>query len=332
MKMDKSPKKSLKQSISDEPSSRQELAEAKILKAQLKAAYQVIDEQNERLENVAKKRFAIPTQRQAKTSKGCYVRVIIPDTHGSQIDPAAAAAFIADLDQLQPREIIHLGDAIDCGGFLAQHHVMGYVAESEYTFEQDVEAANMFLDRVQAAVPTASFDLLEGNHDRRIETWCVTQSLRSKIDASMLKRMFGVDAQLHLSKRGINHFEQGKTYENCRIPATIRRGHCFFTHGTKHGKNAASAMLSRFGANVVFGHVHKLLSASDRTVKDGEIGAWCAGSLCYQQPLWRHSDPTDWCQGYGVQYVRPDGDFLHVNIPIIEGKSFLVQMAKAIGK
>lgn len=312
--------------------SRSDNPETKMLKAQLKSAYQIIDQQTERLEKVAKTSFNIPTQRKSRTSKGCYVRVIIPDTHGSAIDPTAAAAFLADLDQLAPREIIHLGDAIDCGGFLAQHHVWGYVAESEYTFEEDVAAANEFLDRVQKLAPKATFDLLEGNHDRRIETWCVTQSLRSKIDAAMLKRMFGVDAQLHLSKRGINHFEQGKFYEGCRIPATIRRGRCYFTHGTRHGKNAASAMLNRFGANVVFGHVHKLLSASDRTVKDGEIGAWCVGSLCRQQPLWRHSDPTDWCQGYGVQYVRPDGDFLHVNIPIIDGKSYLVQMAKAIGK
>lgn len=325
-------KSTLAKKLSSESPTRKDEKQASLLRSQLRAAHNLIDEQNERLEKLAAKKFVIPSQRKQKTSKGCYVRVICPDTHGSQIDKQAAAAFLQDLEELQPREIIHLGDAIDCGGFLAQHHVWGYVAESEYTFEEDVAAANAFLDEVQKRCPGATFDLLEGNHDRRIETWCVTQSLRSSIDAAMLKRMFGVDAQLHLAKRGINHFEQGKTYEGCRIPATIRRGRCYFTHGTKHGKNAANAMLSRFGANVVFGHVHKLLSASDRTVKDGEIGAWCVGSLCHQQPLWRHSDPTDWCQGYGVQYIRPDGDFLHVNIPIIEGKSFLVQMAKAIGK
>lgn len=311
---------------------RRESAQVKSLKAKLESAFAIIDQQNERLEKLAQTKFVIPNQRQQKTSKGCYVRVICPDSHGSSIDPLAAAAFLADLQELQPKEVIHVGDAIDCGGFLAQHHVWGYVAETEYTFEQDVSAANEFFDRVQAAAPKASFDYLEGNHERRIEAWCVTQSLRSKIDAGMLKRMFGVATQLHIAKRGIRHFEQGQTYDGCRVQSTIRRGRCYFTHGTKHGKNAANAMLTRFGANVVFGHVHKLLSASDRTVKDGEIGAWSVGSLCKQQPLWRHSDPTDWCQGYGVQYVRPDGDFLHCNIPIIDGKSYLVQMAKALGK
>ena len=52
-------------------------------------------------------------------------------------------------------------------------------------------------------------------------------------------------------------------------------------------------------------------------------GAWCCGYLGRAQPLWRHSDPTDWTQGYGVQLVRPNGDFLHINTPIIEGKSYL---------
>lgn len=296
------------------------------LKDRLAAANRMIEQQQERIEGLTKAKFSIPTQRHAKTSKGCFVRLIVPDTHGSQIDPTAAAAMFADIPELRPKEIVHLGDAIDCGGFLAQHHVWGYVAESQYTFEQDVSAANVFFDKLQALAPSAAIHYLEGNHDRRIETWCVTQALRSTIDAAYLKKMFGVAAQLHIAKRGIHHWEQGKRYMDCRIPATIRLGNCFFTHGTKHGKNAAASMLSRFAGNVVFGHVHKLLSASDRTVKDGEIGAWCPGSLCFEQPLWRHSDPTDWCQGYGVQLVRPTGDFLHINVPIIDGKSYLMQL------
>jgi predicted phosphodiesterase len=324
--MGKRGSRSLVDEIAAGPSAESVSRREKQLLSSLRAAEQIIEQQQERIDKLAVSKFSIPTQRQNRTSKGCYVRLIIPDTHGSAIDPNAAAAMFSDCERLKPREIIHLGDAIDCGGFLAQHHVWGYVAESEYTFESDVAAANVFFDRLQAIAPKAVIHYLEGNHDRRIETWCVTQSLRNQIDAGYLKKMFGVRIQLHIEKRGIHHWEQGKRYMDCRIPATIRLGNCFFTHGTKHGKNAASAMLGRFAGNVVFGHVHKLLSASDRTVKDGEIGAWCPGSLCFEQPLWRHSDPTDWCQGYGLQLVRPNGDFLHINVPIIGGKSYLVDL------
>ncbi len=657
--MSKRRHKSLIDDIAATPSVAETSRREKSLLDRLRAAEKLIEQQQERIDRLAVAKFSIPTQRQARTSKGCKVRLIVPDTHGSALDPMAASAMFADCERLKPQEIIHLGDAIDCGGFLAQHHVWGYVAEAEYTFEQDVVAANMFFDRLQALAPKADFHLLEGNHDCvtpdhevltsngwmpieqvtvndlvatmnddrnvewqyplatictqyndelvtaggpfmrfavtkkhrlwsfsqsdkliceragdlanitttrtfpvavgnpqeeyhitdsdirltawiltdgcltgavsifqskannfdvirdvirsagenftensrhrsppeisgvqvksslpetifrlsskssrnvasrlfgisdwnckdrqqksipkwvwklsqrqfdvfleslidgdgtrnnggrhgssytlygkldfldsmqallcvngyraslskryvkasgahywclniskrstvkyqclnlqkkpycgnvycltmandnfivrhrgrvhvtgncRIEKWCVTQALRNRIDAAYLKKMFGVRVQLHIEKRGIYHWEQGKRYMGCRIPATIRLGNCFFTHGTKHGKNAASAMLSRFAGNVVFGHVHKLLSASDRTVKDGEIGAWCPGSLCFEQPLWRHSDPTDWCQGYGVQLVRPNGDFLHINVPIIGGKSYLVDL------
>lgn len=122
----------------------------------------------------------------------------------------------------------------------------------------------------------------------------------------------------------------GEFYDDCRIQGTVRAGKCFVTHGTRHGKNAAQQMLSRFNACVVFGHVHKLLSASDRNVKDGEIGAWSVGHLGQQQPCWRHGDPTDWSQGYGFQIVQPSGDFLHINVPIIEGRSYLYTLGKLL--
>ena len=89
-------------------------------------------------------------------------------------------------------------------------------------------------------------------------------------------------------------------------------------------------MLNRLKANVVFGHLHKLMSAMDRNVEDGEIGAWSVGHLGRQQPLWRHGDPTDWSQGYGFQIVQPNGAFLHVNVPIIDGKSYLMDLVKCL--
>lgn len=302
------------------------------LQSELEAAKKIIEQQQERIEALGKKRWSIPTQgKSSRPERDGHVRLIISDTHGSAIDWKAYSAMLDDVEALAPTEIIHLGDVIDCGGFLAQHHTMGYVAETSYTFENDVDQANVALDKIQAVAPKASFDLLEGNHDRRLETFCLTQALRNQQDAAYLNSLFGVEAQLHVKKRGINLFKQGVFYDKCRIPATIRRGNCFFTHGSSHGKNAANVMLARFGANVVFGHVHKILSASDRTVKHGEIGAWCPGGLCKQQPLWHHTNPTDWSCGYAVQLVRPNGDFLHINVPVINGKSYLVNLAKKVG-
>ena len=635
------------------PQARHDQNLIKSLRKQLAARDKIIDEQNIRIERQGKDRFVIPRQKSPRKTKGGFVRAIIPDTHGCFVDPDALAAMLEDLRLLAPKEIVLLGDHLDCGGFLSQHHTLGYVAEAAYTFDDDVDAGNDMLDRVQAICPKADIHYLEGNHEclspdhdvltkegwkpiedvttddvvagmsddgstqwskplashcyeyegdmisydgpifrirmtpqhrvwywnqpntelscrkawkiasttttyeiptasnntqpeyeindneirlvawiltdgtlssnkveiyqsksenfndirsifdeldlaysegsrerggdyrpehkfyvlgngrdrvkrlfgikgkccksdktippwvknlsarqfdifietiiqgdgskrgdaaciygeehfleelqsmivvngrscsmrkkynkqdgnfsnkgwhfclnvckrnrrkvaggnfkseeysgmvyclttesdnffvrhrgnvsvtgnSRIEKWCVTQALRNSQDAQKLLNTFGTETQLHLAKRKIKFYKQGQFYDGCRIPSTIKLGRCYFTHGSRVGKNATQAMLGDYGACVVFGHVHKIQSASSRTVEGGEIGAWTPGCLCRLQPLWRHTSITDWSHGYGVQLVRPDGDFLHITVPIIDGKSYLLNLTSMI--
>lgn len=263
-----------------------------------------------------------------KSSKGDYKRVCIPDTHGSHADEDAISELLADIRELRPREIVMLGDHLDCGGFLAQHHAMGYVAETDYTFEQDVGCANQFLDDLQKAAPGAVIHYLEGNHERRIERWIVTQVLRNGPDARMLQRMFSVRGCLSLEKRGIHHYEQGKFYQSLSVPSTIRLGKCFFTHGHRTGQHAASQMLRDVGGNVVFGHTHRSDSYVMRNLVSGIIGSWCPGCLCKLQPMWSHTAPTMWSHGYHLQLCRSNDEFLPINVPIIGGRSFLVPLLR----
>jgi hypothetical protein len=268
----------------------------------------------------------IPVQRKSRCNKKAFIRLFVPDSHGNAIDHAAASALLADLEYLYPREIFLMGDHLDCGGFLAQHHTLGFVAQTEATFENDVMAANLLLDAIQQRAPSATIKYLEGNHEERIEKWIVTAVLRNGKDAKFLRTLCGPEAVLHLDKRGIPYIKKSICYDGCRVQGTLKAGKCFVTHGTSHGKNAANVMLNRFNANVVFAHVHKLMAASDRNVKDGELGAWSVGHIGQQQPLWRHGHPTDWSQGYGFQIVQPNGDFLHINVPIVDGHSMLTTL------
>jgi len=300
----------------------------------LTAKVRELEAQNERLaeslKNARKARHKIPVQGKTRTSKGAFIRVFLPDTHGNLVDSKALQAFLSDLAYLSPREIYMMGDHLDCGGWLAAHHTLGFIPETENTFEADVDAANSLLDEVQRICPKSKIWYLEGNHEERIEKWIITAVMRHGKDAAFLRSLCGPEAVLHLAERNIPYITKGKTYDGCRVQGTIRAGNVYVTHGTRHGKNAANAMLQRFGASVVFGHVHKLMAAADRNVKDGEIGAWSVGHLSRQQPLWRHGDPTDWSQGYGFQVVQPNDDFLHINVPIIDGKSYLSSLGKTL--
>ncbi len=283
-----------------------------------------------KVESLRSTGFRLPVGRKTKIAGKPFCRVCIPDTHGCLVDKQAIATFFSDLEVIKPSEIVMLGDHLECGGFLAQHHTLGYVAQTEYTFDEDVRATNQLLDRIQSLAPAASIDYIEGNHERRIENWCVTESLRNSQDAEYLRRMFSASAVLGLDRRGIRWIRQGQYYDDIPLPATIKRGHCYFTHGSSTAKHAAAEHVKKFGGNVVYGHTHRADSYVIRTVKAGIIGGWSPGCLCVLQPLWQHTNPTDWSHGYGLQLVNPDGSFLHINVPIIDGKSYLSPLFKAV--
>lgn len=307
-------------------------ADAKRKLDRIKTLEKHLELAKERISSLERKRWTIPLQRRTRKGTKGWVRVAIPDTHGCLANPPAIKALLDDLDFLAPREVVWLGDHLECGGFLAEHHTLGYVAQTEYTFKDDCDATNHLLDEVQSRSRGAEHHYIEGNHERRIEKWIVTQTVKNKKDAEFLRQMFGANHQLHLAKRKINYYPQGRFHGDCRIPATIKLGHCYFTHGSTTCKHAAAKMLEKFGSCVVFGHIHRIQQASSTKVEDGTLSAWCPGCLCEIQPLWRDTDPTDWAHGYGVQLVQSDGSFLHINVPIIDGRSYLVQFTDRIGR
>ena len=171
-------------------------AEIAGLKKELAVAKQALENATK-----ARKTKVVPFVAPRKRTGSDVVRVIIPDTHGCLADQKAIAAMLADIKLLDPQEIILLGDHVDCGGFLAQHHVMGYVAETNYTYEEDLAAAATFLDSLRLAAPNARIEYLEGNHERRVETWCVTQVLRHQKDAEGLRRLLAPEFRLRLKDR-----------------------------------------------------------------------------------------------------------------------------------
>lgn len=260
-----------------------------------------------------------------KPPRGSFVRVAIADTHGCLITESAFQAVLDDMAALKPREVVLLGDHVDCGGFLAEHFVLGYVAQTKYTYEEDIAAANCMLDRVQAACPDARLYYIEGNHEMRVEKWCVTKALRNTQDAAFLFRHFAPRHLLGLEKRGISYYSQADSHDGLRARGTLKLGPVYFTHGISHAKNAAQVHIQHFHGSVVFGHVHRAQSIVTHSVKSGDIGAWCPGCLCDPQPLWQHSKPTEWTHGYHVQVVAGDSmEFLAIQVPILEGgRSYL---------
>ncbi len=257
------------------------------------------------------------------------IRLIIPDSHGQYIDPKARKAFLEDVKILDPKETVWLGDHLDVSGVFSNHPAQ-YVKDLEYSYEKDCEQANNFLNAVQDAAPNCtSHHMMEGNHEQHWERWAV-KTFSNKEDASSILKVMGPQAKLHLKNRGIKFYRFTEFHQGLAIPGAMRLGKCFFTHGTRAGMHATAQHLSDFGANVTHGHVHRSASVIRRTAAAGEIGAWCPGTLSLLQPTYLHNSVSSWSHGYAIQLVEKDGRFLHINVPIVNGKSLLSPLLKEL--
>ena len=261
--------------------------------------------------------------------KKTKVRLVIPDSHGEHIDIRARDAFLKDCKSLDPDEIVMVGDHLDCAGTFSSHQ-RSYTHEMSESYADDVDACNLFLDLIQKNAPRAEIHYIEGNHEAHVERWA-SRSFSNHRDAVNMLKVYGPEAVLNLKSRAIRYYRRSEQYMGISIPGTIKLGACYFTHGVSHSKHAAATHLSRFGANVVFGHVHRSQSVVERTVSSDGFGAWCPGTLAKLQPLYAHTTPTSWSHGYAVQWVSGTGKFLHVNVPIHHGQSLLLDIAQRLG-
>lgn len=257
------------------------------------------------------------------------IRLIVPDSHGAYIDKQAMKVFLQDLSALDPDEIVMMGDHVDCSGVFSKHK-RSYRDELEYSYKKDIEYARLFLDAIQSNAPRAKIYYIEGNHEQRAERWAV-DTFSHPDDVSYAMSTFGPAAQLDLDGRGIEFFRMSEFYCGLTIPGTIKLGKCHFVHGICANKYATATHLEKFGDNVVHAHTHRMQQHSKRTVANGEIGAWCPGTLSELQPLYAHTNPTDWSHGYGLQFVNAKtGSFLHLNVPIVNGQSLLFPLVSRL--
>jgi predicted phosphodiesterase len=302
-------------------------------KLRVKALEDLVKQQAQVIEGLRKPRITVPVGGKKKRGPGnkAFLRVVYGDTHGAYQDPHAVRAFVDDLKLLQPRELVHVGDALEATSFLAPHHVLGVVAQCDYTYSDDFRAANDLFDKIHNAAPTASHTLIEGNHDARIEKQCVKWALEKKQDVAFFKDQLGPEAVLNLKTRGIRYIERHKHYDGLGITGTIKlEPFALAQHGEAYcGENAVRQHLAALGKSIFFGHTHKLIAHYSESL-NGSIVAVNTGCLCVKRPLWQLTKCTNWTHGYVVELVDPDHGFLALPVPIVDGVSYLEPLMKAL--
>jgi hypothetical protein len=284
-----------------------------------------------RLENARaarKKAPRAPAPRAPKLRTGDIVEVIFSDVHGNQHEPAAFGALLGDIKALKPDRLFIGGDFINCGGFLAEHHTIGYVAETDDSYELDVAVSNKLLDALAEASGGAETHYLEGNHEWRVERWALTQRLAHKRDIEFLRRTFAPEVVLRLKERGITYYSQGSEH-GCGVPGWVKRDKVFFVHKLSNATDAAAVAMAKAGGNVCYFDTHRAAFKPKFIPGIGLLAAWNPGCLCKRQPLYANTRPTEWTHGYLVRFIsRRTGSFQMVNVTIDEGVSYGSQLLK----
>ena len=264
--------------------------------------------------------------------KADMVRVCFGDVHGMMMDRSAVDALLRDVKTLNPDEVVIGGDLLECGGWLAKHQPIGFVANCDYSYQEDIEAANVVLDELRSAAPEAEIHYLEGNHESRVERWVVDETMAHKRDAEFLMRAFSPEHVLRLKDRGIKYYRRSEIYGEGLPRGWIVLGKMMFTHELGKSVNAARDAVGRTAANVTFFHSHQEDTATMVFPGVGICKAFNPGCLSQMQPIWQHSNPTSWSQGYGIDIIAKSGNFQRIHVPIWRGESLagaMIQRFKA---
>jgi UDP-2,3-diacylglucosamine pyrophosphatase LpxH len=266
-----------------------------------------------------------------RKAKGCFLRIIFGDVHGSYLSQDAVNAFLADIRELAPAELVCVGDLLDCAGFLAEHHVIGVIPQLDYTYEQDAAVANEFLDHVAKATNNVPMRLIEGNHEARIARQICKMTIRNPKDSRFMERLYGAGAVLNLEKRGIEFIRRDHYYDGLGVSGTIKlEPFAVAQHGEAFcGQTASRELLRNLGRNVFHGHTHRLGIIYGENMEDTLL-AVNTGTLAQKRPLYGLTKTTGWVHGYAVQVVEPGKGFLAFPVPIIDGVSYLTPLLKVL--
>lgn len=303
----------------------------KSLERELKAKQSLIDKYQAELEQRTPASFKLPRGK-TRSPKGSFLRVVVPDVHGAFIDKTAAATCLSDIEKLQPAEIVLLGDVVDCTAHLCAHRTTGVVAELAHTYEEDLDAAATFLDRLQEAAPKAKIEYLAGNHERRVDTWAISTAQRTgspdvKEIAEQLRTMYAPEIRLHLKKRKIAYFRWDVIYDGLMLPGAILRNGVIMLHGISTSTHAATQHIQKIKSNgshqgIVFGHTHRVDHSWSRTADGSILWAASPGCLCITMPHYLYGKTfSEHNHAYGIQVVDPKQNCTwHANVPI-DGKT-----------
>lgn len=219
-------------------------------------------------------------------------RLYVPDTHAPFHDRRAWKIFLQVARDFKPEEVVILGDFFDC------YTISAYTQDPKKgarVLADEIAEGTTVLQELISACRGASFVFIEGNHEDRIRRYIRENApkLEGIIDTRDILRL---PKDFHFVPWGPKNF--------------YKAGKLVATHGSLCNKHVAHAMVTKYGASVIFGHVHRIQEYNVRNVHGERFkGITCGWLGDVDRAAEYVTNVADWSHGFALVWFKPNGDF-----------------------
>lgn len=216
--------------------------------------------------------------------------LLIPDMHIPKHDRRATRCVIDIARDIQPDEILQLGDLIDCEA--PARWSKGHAEEFAAGLDQEAEAAHRVFDNIRE-VYDGPISWIQGNHELRISTYLTkwAPALRGIVPS--------VPQLLRFDDYGIT--EQRQPYRLAPGAVAIHGKRMSSTQNSA-GQSAYKERM-RFGLSVVQGHTHRAGVAYD-TQERTRFSMECGHLSDLRQASYlEFPEQANWQQAIGLLHV-----------------------------
>lgn len=288
-------------------------------------------------------RIVRPLKTVKGATDGTTTTVILPDPQigyrrqGTTLvpihDTAAIDVAMQLIRHLRPAAVVNLGDTIDAAELGKYQHD----PESQYVTQHAIDSAHEFFARQRAnAGDDAAITVIEGNHDRRLETLverhvpAILRLARAGSTAAVLS----IPYLLRLDELGVDYIGGYPAGQTVVAPGD---GRSCLPLIAVHGRYLTSAKhaAAHPATSVVHGHTHRIedYRATTPSAEPGVAvhqSAFSPGCLCRVDGLVPgvrsstsrgRAEPyaEGWQQGVAIVTTQPDGSWTHELIEIRAG-------------
>lgn len=234
--------------------------------------------------------------------------IIVPDIQAPQQDDTAISVALKLIKYISPTRLSFIGDVI-CADAVSKYPKSTW-REAKLTLDEEVDVTNRILDKFDRVIPDkCKVDFLEGNHERRIDLWCI----KNTTPLGKINEKISLESLLMLKDRGYNFVRLEEQ--------PLHVGRYLLIHGHYVNKYHTAKTIGMIMRNVFYGHAHDYqVFTSYHSGDDSPRIAMSCGCLCKYSQHYMQGRSNNWMHGIAVIYSDKDS-FTPYYIQIVKGRA-----------